>query len=124
MQRTTRRPAPAGDAPVNATRDEPTVSVPPDDLFDLLDDQYARTILEATRDEARRARELIELCDASKPTVYRRLNRLEDAGLVTARQTYDPDGHHCQVFRATLDEIVVDVGPDGLRADVELSSPE
>jgi predicted transcriptional regulator len=125
------RYAPASGAPGTTgepREDEPdhddrTASVPPTELFELLDDQYARTILEATREEALRARELIDRCEASKPTVYRRLNRLEDAGLVASRQAYDPDGHHCQVFRATFEAAVVDVGPDGIDAELSVASP-
>jgi len=103
-----------------ATADDgPTVTVPPDDLFELLNDDHVRRILRATRDEALPARELIDRCDASKPTVYRRLNRLADAGLVASRQAYDPDGHHRQTFRSTLDSVTVALTDDGLEADVE-----
>jgi len=68
------------------------------DVFALLDDDYARSLLEALTDGARPARELLEECDGSRSTVYRRLNRMEAAGIVEARMTLHPDGHHRKEF--------------------------
>jgi hypothetical protein len=51
-------------------------------VLDLLEDEYTRRILEALAEEPRPARELIEATDASRATVYRRLNSLQDHGLV------------------------------------------
>jgi DNA-binding transcriptional ArsR family regulator len=94
------------------------VATPPSDLFELLNDDYSRTILRATVEESLSARELIDRCDASKPTVYRRLNRLDDAGLVETRMAYDPDGHHRQTYRATIDSVTVSVTGEGIETDV------
>jgi DNA-binding transcriptional ArsR family regulator len=118
MSQLRQRAARPRDARSGSTADAPQVTVPPDDLFELLNDDHVRRILRATRGEALPARELIDRCDASKPTVYRRLNRLEDAGLVTSRQTYDPDGHHRQTFRSTLEAVTVALTDDGIEADV------
>jgi len=45
--------------------------------------------------------------DMSKSTVYRRLNKLEDCGLVRAHHVPDADGHHTKQYEAQLDELVV-----------------
>jgi DNA-binding transcriptional ArsR family regulator len=75
----------------------------------LLDDEYAREILAALAGAPMRGRDLIERCGMSRATVYRRLDRLRDAGFVTAEMTVDPDGHHCNEFRLVRDEVTVHI---------------
>ncbi len=74
----------------------------PADVFDLLADECARTVLAATSSEAMSAPELVEACDASRATVYRRIAELTDAGLVAERGEYDPEGNHRSVYAARL----------------------
>ncbi|MEF8780337.1 MAG: ArsR family transcriptional regulator [Haloferacaceae archaeon] len=87
-----------------------------DHLLTLLDAEYTRDILEAINAEAKSARSLIRECDASRATVYRRLNDLEAAGVVGSELRYDHDGHHRAVYRATLEMVSVSVTADGLSA--------
>lgn len=75
----------------------------------LLEDEYAREILEALTAGPMRGRDLIETCDSSRPTVYRRIDRLEDAGFVTSKMSVDPDGHHCKEFRLARDRLTVTI---------------
>jgi DNA-binding transcriptional ArsR family regulator len=102
--------------------DDRSKPVDPADLLAVLEDDYARRILAAVAEEARPARELMEACDASRATVYRRLNRLEEQDLVTARTEVHPDGHHRKVFAATLEEATISLGGDGVCAEVTLSA--
>jgi len=85
-----------------------------DELLSLLGDEYACDILRALADEPRPARALIEECGMSRPTVYRRLDRLTDAGLVEARTAIARDGHHRKEFSLVVDEIELRVGADGI----------
>jgi DNA-binding transcriptional ArsR family regulator len=85
-----------------------------DELLALLSDDYARCVLEAILDEALPAREIADRLDASRATVYRRLDRLESAGLVESSMSYDPDGHHRQRFRTTLDRVLLSFEDEGL----------
>jgi DNA-binding HxlR family transcriptional regulator len=73
----------------------------------LLDDEHTQSILAALAGGPRRGRELIDACAASRPTVYRRLDSLTEAGLVTAETHVDPDGHHCKQFRLVRDRLTV-----------------
>jgi DNA-binding transcriptional ArsR family regulator len=91
---------------------------PSDGVLSLLDAEYTLRILEAIRTEAKPARDVAEECGASRPTVYRRLNRLREAGLVDTAMSYDADGHHRTVFEATLEALSVDVTEDGLAVTV------
>jgi DNA-binding transcriptional ArsR family regulator len=85
--------------------DRETETVDPDELLSLLSDDHARSILEAVAEEGRPARIIAERLDLSRATVYRRLNRLEAAGLVDTRMAYHSEGHHRKHYRATLDEV-------------------
>ena len=80
---------------------------PPDEVFALLDDAYARSLLSATSHQPMTAPELSEQCNMSKSTVYRRLNTLEECGLVRATHVPDPDGNHKKRYKSQLDELVV-----------------
>ncbi|MEF8853783.1 MAG: winged helix-turn-helix domain-containing protein [Haloarculaceae archaeon] len=93
----------------------------PTTLLELLDDDYARGILEATTEEAAPARQLAERLDASRATVYRRLERLEEAGLVEPAMTYDADGYHRKVFRATLQSVTVTLDDGAVEATVDVA---
>lgn len=88
------------------------------DLLELLDAEYTRDIIEAIREEPKSARRLADECGASRPTVYRRLNTLQEAGLVESELAYDADGHHRTVFEATVETLSVDVTDDGLSVTV------
>jgi DNA-binding transcriptional ArsR family regulator len=77
----------------------------PPELLTLLDDEYARRILGLLSEASHRGRELSDRCGFSRPTVYRRLNRLEDAGLVRSELRLDPDGNHCKEFFLARDSL-------------------
>jgi predicted ArsR family transcriptional regulator len=79
----------------------------PADVFALLDDEYARSLLAATSHESMSATELSDQCEMSLSTVYRRLDQLETCGLVVAETTPDPDGDHTKTYEAHLDELLV-----------------
>ena len=79
----------------------------PADVFALLDDEYARSLLAATSHESMTAPALSDECEMSLSTVYRRLEELEACGLVTAEVVPDPDGDHRKRYEAQLDELLV-----------------
>lgn len=89
-----------------------------DAITQLLEDDCVQTILRQTLDEPMSASELTEACDASRATVYRRLDELADRGLVTERTAPDPDGHQPTVYAATLDRVVIDLTDDGFEVTV------
>ena len=69
----------------------------------VLDDEYARDILTQTSVESMSASTLSDRCDASLPTIYRRLERLEECQLVTEETELAPDGNHYSVYSANLE---------------------
>jgi len=138
MTTTTRHPStgsPIGGAnwPPAAGRREPTPirMTPPSDppgvpddptleaVVELLDDEHVRQILTATSVDALSAKELSERCDVSQATVYRRVERLAEAGLVDERTRPRADGHHDTVYVATLDEVSIRLRDGELHLDLE-----
>lgn len=88
----------------------------------LLTDEYVRDILGVLGDEPKRGRNLTAACDASRSTIYRRINRLEAVGLVTAETSVDPDGHHCKEFRLVRDRLTVSVEDGSITVSARPSS--
>ena len=76
----------------------------------LLEDKTVREILTETSREPMSARTLKDHCDASGPTIYRRLERLREADFVVEQTRPDPDaGHHRQVYAPNLERITIDL---------------
>lgn len=92
----------------------------PDDLFALLDDEYARAILTATSKRPMSAKTLSEEIDASLPTIYRRIERLRDSGLIEERPAFQREGRHYGVFEARLERIDVKLDDGELIVSVEI----
>lgn len=92
-----------------------------DSVLDVLSDDYACRILARLEDGPMGAADLAEACDMSRATAYRRLDRLEEVGFVTAEMTYDADGHHRKQFHLALDELQLEVGPHGVDGSVSLA---
>jgi predicted transcriptional regulator len=84
------------------------------DILALLDDSYTREILTCLRDGPKPAHSVVANCDCSRPTVYRRLARLEETGVVSASVRYDPDGHHRKRFHLCVDKITITLDESGI----------
>lgn len=93
---------------------------PPAGIFAVLDDEYSRAILEATRRGPRSARELCEECGMSRATVSRRVNDLLERGFLVERTHVDPDGHHYSEYEAVLSRVEVRLFEDGFDVTVEV----
>ena len=85
-----------------------------EELLELLGDEYTRRVLQAVVSEPKSGREVVEEASVSKATAYRRLETLQEAGLVESRTVFDPDGHHHEQFRAILDGVTVELRDEGV----------
>jgi len=102
------------------SEDDPDVAT----VAGLLEDETARTILTTTSQEPMSARSLESRCDASGPTIYRRLERLREADLIVEQTRPDPDGgHHRTVYAPNLDRVVVELGDGELSVRVDRPEP-
>lgn len=92
-------------------------------LLEALDDEACRTILQATGDDARSAAELSEACDIPLSTAYRKLELLEETGLVVEGIRIRRSGKHTSEYRRAVEEICVSVGADdGIELTLEPAS--
>lgn len=87
-------------------------SPPENDVLDALGDPKTRHCLHVLARGEYSARELADSIDYSLTTVYRRLNALQQADLVDARETLDPNGDHYKRYTAVVDsvEVAIDRG--------------
>ncbi len=103
----------------NAARPERgTESVDREAMLSLMSDEYARDILNVLGEQPLAARELVDRLDASRATVYRRLDRLESAGVVESAMSIHPEGHHRKQFRVAVDRVRLTVGADGVTVKI------
>lgn len=107
---------PPGTCPQTRT-DAPDPST--DELLNLFGDQYTRRVFEAVADEPLSGREAAEAADVSRATAYRRLNALQDAGLVTTEMVLCEDGNHWERYEATVTELSVTVDDGCIEATVD-----
>lgn len=77
----------------------------------LLIDDAVRKALSLVDGQALSVKELADRCDVSGPTMYRKVNVLEELDLLEAETRIDPDGNHVTVFRSNVDRIDVSVDP-------------
>ena len=122
MRQTTRLPSNPPENPgVAGTESEQTEQPPVEaaDLLELLGDEYTYRVFEAVVEESRTGRELIDATGVSKATVYRRLEELEEAGLVESTMNIASDGNHCKQFHAAVSALEVRFDADGFSAHVE-----
>ncbi len=106
----------------DATRQTRDRTVSNEDLptvLSLLDDEHARQILRATSVDRVSKTELAEECDVSLPTISRRVDRLEKAGLVREETRLRSDGHHDAVYVAQLDRFEVRLADGEFKWDLK-----
>lgn len=89
-----------------------------DDVLDTIGDEGARRILAAINRDPRPAKELAEATGLSLPTVYRRLDLLEEHDLVTERTAIDAAGNHHSVYASNFDSTVIALQEDGYRVQI------
>lgn len=93
-------------------------------LLELLGDEYTRQVLAAVTEQPRSGSEVVDAAEVSKATAYRRLDALEEAGLVDSEMVFDPDGHHHERFHAVVESIGITFGDAGVEIVVEIDDEE
>lgn len=83
-------------------RDEPDL----DDVFQALEDQTCREII-TELDEPKTVAEIAQTCDVPLSTTYRKVERLDEASLITQRTEIRREGHHRVRYRVNFATIVV-----------------
>ncbi len=97
---------------------EPGPIVVDAEILDALGDPKTRRCCSALVTDRVSAKELADETGYSLTTVYRRLNSLQQAGIVEAHDTVDRDGDHYKTFTAVSTSISIEID-DALQVDVE-----
>lgn len=85
---------------------------PVEDILDTIGDNHARRILVAVSRNPRPAKEIAEECDISLPTVYRRLELLEEHDLIKNYQEVDEDGNEFRIYECNFESTVISLKDD------------
>ena len=93
----------------------------PQNVFDVFGDERARRILTLASERPRSAEALAERLEVSQPTVYRRLDVLEDHDLLRQERRVDGDGHHHKAYETTLESARFDVEDGEFVIDLTLT---
>lgn len=93
----------------------------PETVFEVLGSELARRILALAAIKPCSADEVAEHCDASKPTVYRRLNVLQEYDLLVERCAVDDEGTHYKTYETALESVQFSVDPGRFEVDIELA---
>jgi DNA-binding transcriptional ArsR family regulator len=83
------------------------------DVLETLGDEYTQKVLSVLAEGRITGGELIERTDVSKATVYRRLDDLQDAGIVDSGMRIDPNGHHCEEYFLAVEQLAISFDDDG-----------
>ena len=89
-----------------------------EEILDTIGDEHARRVLAAISREPRSAKELAEECDLSLPTVYRRIELLEEHDLVSDRTLVADDGNHYKVYESNFESTVISLEDDEYRVRI------
>jgi len=92
----------------------------PDTLFDVFGSESARNILALASVEPMSAHELADHLDISEPTVYRRLNVLQNYDLVAEDTRIDDDGNHYKTYETNLERVAFEIDEGEFVVDVRL----
>lgn len=84
-----------------------------EEVLDTIGDEHARAILAAISIEPQSAKELAEETGLSLPTVYRRIEILEEHELVKDRTLVADDGNHYKVYESNFDSTVISLEEEG-----------
>jgi len=92
-----------------------------EEIFELFGDVYTRRVFEVVAEQPRSGRAVAEAADVSRPTAYRRLNDLRDAGLVRTETSICEDGHHRERFEAVATSLSMSLDESGIEAVVTVT---
>lgn len=106
--------------PRNRT-EESTPEPSAEQLLDLFGDAYTRRVFEAVSERPRCGRAVAEAAGVSRATAYRRLNDLQDAGLVASEYRVASDGHHRKQFTASARHLSVSLDGGDIEAAVSFA---
>jgi len=92
-------------------------------ILELLADDVSRRIL-SELDEPMTTQEIATACDIPRSTAYRKVDRLQEAGLVTDWIRVRADGRHPSEYRRAAEEILLEVTLEDVSVELQTGSGE
>lgn len=83
----------------------------PQAVLDVLDDRRSREIIECT-ETPKTVAELSDECDLPISTAYRKVNRLQDAGLLRQTIRFSAAGKHPEQYERAITDISISLGDE------------
>ena len=90
-----------------------------EEILDTIGDSHARRVLAAISQRPRSAKDLADECDLSLPTVYRRIEMLDEYDLVTDQTLVADDGNHYKVYESNFDSTVISLEDEEYRVRID-----
>ncbi|WP_262174574.1 winged helix-turn-helix domain-containing protein [Haloarcula laminariae] len=81
-------------------------------VFEALDDPDCRAILRETSNTMT-ANELIDACDIPRSTLYRKLDLLSSASLISERDKINPGGGRVTLYERDFDDVTISMSESG-----------
>jgi predicted transcriptional regulator len=91
---------------------------PIEDILDTIGDEHARQVLASISREPKPAKELAEECGLSLPTIYRRVEMLQEHDLVKDQTLVADDGNHYKVYECNFESTVISLDDDEYRVRI------
>jgi predicted transcriptional regulator len=95
-----------------------------EEILDTIGDEKARDILAAITEDPRSAKELGDTLEMSLPTVYRRIELLQEQDLIKSRTYVADDGNHYDVYESNFDSTVIRLEDDTGEYDIRIYRKE
>lgn len=92
----------------------------PSNILDVFADPVARALLLVASEGPVSVNEIADSLDVSNPTVYRRIDALIDANLLTEYQRIDPEGNQHKEYETILDEITFSIEDQGYTVEMQV----
>ncbi|RQG89910.1 ArsR family transcriptional regulator [Natrarchaeobius halalkaliphilus] len=86
--------------------------VPIEEILNTIGDEHARTVLASISREPGSAKELAERLDLSQPTIYRRIDLLQEYDLIKERTLVADDGNHYNEYTSNFNSTVISLEGD------------
>lgn len=92
----------------------------PGGIFEVLASEESQRILAAASVRPLSAKEFEQLCDASLPTIYRRIAVLVEYDLLSEEQVIDPNTQQSKQYHTDLQSLTVTVDDGDFTVNVEI----
>jgi len=91
-------------------------------LIDIIGDEYTQAILIELTNNGKTARAISNSIKASRPTIYRRLNKLVRSGIVSTTTELNEDGHHRDKFHLKTDSLEFKLTDSGIEINTQINT--